>query len=170
MRVAHGRVEEDPADQGQDGIAYPAVRPRHRARFDASEEPVADHQVAAVAQLVDQRRDRGEVIAVVGVAHDYEATSCGIGATNQRAAVALPGDLDHSRAQLPRDHLRAVGAAVVSDDDLGVQTAPLDRLLCFLDAGRERLGLVQAGHDDRNLDRLGRGGFMALGSSLRDSH
>jgi hypothetical protein len=46
----------------------------------------------------------------------------------------------------------------------------LDRELRFLDARRQRLGLVQARHDDRNLDRFGRRGINALGRSLRDSH
>ena len=49
--------------------------------------------------------------------------------------------------------LGAVGAAVVGDDDFGRQAIFLDRRLSFLDAGGQRLGLVQARHHDRDFDR-----------------
>jgi hypothetical protein len=105
VRVAHRRVEEDTADQCQDGVANPAVGPRHGAGLDSAHEAVAHDEVAAVAQLFDQRRNRREVVAVVGVAHDHEAAARRVDAADQRAAVALPRDLDHARAQLSGDHL-----------------------------------------------------------------
>ena len=54
----------------QDRIADPAVLPGHRAGHDPAPEAVAHHQVVALAQLLDERLDRREVVAVVGVAHD----------------------------------------------------------------------------------------------------
>jgi hypothetical protein len=77
----------------------------------------------------------------------------GFDAADQRAAVALSRDRNEARAELFGDGLGAVGATVVGDDDLGRQAVFLDRQLSFVDAGGQRLSLVQAGHHDRDLDR-----------------
>ena len=45
----------------------------HGARLDAAGEAVAHDEVVAAAQRVDERAEVGEVVAVVGVAHDDEA-------------------------------------------------------------------------------------------------
>ena len=56
-----------------------------------------------------------------------------------------------ARAQPTRDLLRAVGAAVVGDDDLAVDPVLANRALRLLDADPERVRLVEAGHDDGDL-------------------
>src|SRR6266849_2919815 len=68
VRIADGSVEEDPADARQDRIANVLVGPRHRTGLDAAKESVADHKVIALPKPGDEWRDRGEVIAGVGVA------------------------------------------------------------------------------------------------------
>src|SRR5207248_2398766 len=52
MHVAHGRVKEDPADEGKRWVADPAMRPDHRALLDATCETVAHDEVATFAELV----------------------------------------------------------------------------------------------------------------------
>src|SRR5207247_6350603 len=111
-----------------------------------------------------------EVVAVVGVTHDHEAATRRLDTADQGAAVTLPRDLDHPHPELLGDDLGAIGAAVVGDDDLRGKAVLLDRALCFLDASRQRLHLVQAGHDDRKLHR-GWGSRLAVSaSSLGDRH
>ena len=166
MHVADRRVKEDAADPRQDRVADPAVRPRHRARGDAAKESVPDDEVVAAPQPIDERTDGAEVVAGVGVAHDHEVPIGGFDPTDQRVAVATPRHLDHARAELLRDHNRPVGAAVVGDDDLAVETSGFERPLRALDAGGERLGLVQARHDDRDLDASG-GGDLGAGDVTR---
>ena len=59
--------------------------------------------------------EAGEVVAVVGIAHDDEAAARGPDPAVQRVAVALLGDRHDARACPFGDLLRAVGAAVVGD-------------------------------------------------------
>jgi len=170
MHVADGRVKKHAADVREHRVADPPVGPDHRAGFDTTIESVAHDQVKALAQLVDERTDRGEVVAVIRVAHDHVAASRRVDATDQGAAVAPSRDVDHARAKLLGDHPRAVGAAVVGDDDLRRKAVPGDRLLRFADAGRDRFHLVETRHDDRKLDfGFGRV-FRLLPGALRDAH
>ena len=164
VHVAHRGVKEDAADEGQDGVADPPVRPHHRACLDASGEAVAHHQVVAFAQLGDERSNGQEVVAVVGVTHDHELASRRLDAADQGAAVALARHVDDTHPQLPGHRQRAVGAAVVGDDDLRRQAVFLDCLLRLADADGQRLGLVEARHDDRDFD-FGR--WIVLGLAPR---
>jgi hypothetical protein len=170
MHVTDRRVEEHAADEGEDRVADPAMRPHHGAGLDAAREAIAEHEVVSLPQAVDQRLDGGEVVAVVGVAHDHETTADGFDAADQRAAVALARDVDHGHAKLARYVLRTVGASVVGDDDLSRQAVPFDRRARLADAGGERLRLVEAGHNDRDLDRGGGSAIAMRADALRDAH
>jgi hypothetical protein len=48
------------------------VQRRHRVRLDAAAEAVPHDEVIALAQLLDERVKRGEVVAVIRVTHDDE--------------------------------------------------------------------------------------------------
>ena len=170
MGVADWRVKEDLVDARKNRVAEPAVRPRHRARLDAAQKAIADHQVVAVAQLRDQRGDGREVIAGVGVAHHDESSLRRIDAADEGAAVALALNLHHVRAELTRYQLRAVGAPVVGDDDLRGEPAFGDRVASLRDARGQRLDLVEAGHHERDLDRDRSRACGRLGGTLRDLH
>jgi len=65
-------------------------------------------------------------VAVVGVAHDDIAAAGGGDAAAEGAAVALLGHRDDARAEPGGDGLRAVGAAVIGDDDLGRESVRFD--------------------------------------------
>ena len=71
VEVAHRRAEEQPADARQHRVADAAVQPRHRARLDAAREAVAHHEVVAVAEVLEERTEVLEVVAVVGVGHEH---------------------------------------------------------------------------------------------------
>ena len=81
-----------------------------------------------VAELLDEARDLAEVVAVVGVAHHHEpaarAARCPSSARCRTRARGRPP----RRAPRPRAiSTRAVGAAVVGDDDLAEDARPRQR-------------------------------------------
>ena len=67
--VADAGPEEEVEQPREQRVADVPVKPGHRARLDPGH-PVADHQVGAVAQRPDEAVDLGEVVGVVGVAHE----------------------------------------------------------------------------------------------------
>ena len=119
---------------------------RHGAGRDAAFESVAHDEVATVTQLFDERHERGEVVAVIGIPHDDEPPARRRDPSHERASVALGLDRHDARPPGLGDGLRAVGAAVVGDDDLAGDTVVGEAGAGFLDADGERLGLVEARH------------------------
>ena len=98
----------------------------------------------------------GEVVGVVGVAHDDVACRGRPRCRLQGAAVAACARRGTTRAPcVAGDLLRAVGAAVVGDDDLAVDAQPLEGCDGLGDAGADRAGLVQARHDDGDFEVIG---------------
>ena len=69
-------------------------------------------------------------------------------AAAQGAAVAFVLHRHDAGAEFPGDGLRAVGAAIVGDDDFAGHAGALDSEPRLLDAVRERFRLVQAGHEN----------------------
>ena len=118
-------AEEQPAEKAQHRIAEIAVQRRHGAGLDAAREAIAHDQFGAVAQPRHEGVERGEIIAVVGVAHDDVAAAGRGDAAEQRRAVALCGDRHDARAERVGDLLRAVGAAIVGDQHLAGDAAPM---------------------------------------------
>ena len=117
VRVPHAGAEEDVEDAGQDRVADVAVMPRHRAGLDVVH-PVADDELGARVELLDEARDVVEVVGEVGVRHDDVVAGRGSEAGQVGAAVSgtplahdpRPGLLGILRASVRR--------AVVRDDDL----------------------------------------------------
>ena len=118
VEITHGRAEKQPSDARQHRVAQVPVQGRHGARLNAAPEAVAHHQVAAFSQLLDERHEIGEVVAVVGVAHDDVPAAGGGDGPHERGAIAAYRDVDNARARTPGDLLRAIRAAVVADHDL----------------------------------------------------
>ena len=148
--------EEEAAEEGEDGVAEPAVKGRHRARLDPPAEPRAHDEVVPLLERRDEGRDLAEVVGVVGVAHDDVAPARRRDAAEERGAVAALGDGDDARPGPVGDLLRAVGRAVVGDDrprPRGPRRASASTAAPH--AALERLGLVQAGHHDGDEERAG---------------
>ena len=72
---------------------------RHGARPDAPLEAIAHDQLVALPQLVDERPEIGEVVAVVGVAHDHVPASGRLNPAHQRTTVASGGHADDACAE-----------------------------------------------------------------------
>ena len=108
-------------------------------------------EVVALAEPRDEWLELGEVVAVVGVAHDHPAPARGRDPARERGAVSAALDRHDPGAELLRDLLRAVRRAVVGDDDLAGDAEALEGVLRLADADPERPRLVQARHDDREL-------------------
>ena len=153
MEVADRDLEEQPADEGEHRIAEIAVQGGHGALCDAALEPVAHDQVRAVAQLCDHGVQVLEIVAVVGVAHDDVLAAGGRDAADQGRAVAALGHGDQARAVRLGDGLGAVGGAVVGDQHLARDAGALEEAAGLVDADRQRFRLVQAGHQNGELER-----------------
>src|SRR5437879_3304229 len=96
MEITDGTVEEQPPDPRQDRVTEVPMERWHGTRADAAREAVAHHEVVTLPKLLHERTDRGEVVAVVGIAHDDEAPTGSSDATEQRAPVSLLLHIDHS--------------------------------------------------------------------------
>ena len=70
VEIAGRAAEEQAADPGQDGVADVPVLPGHRAALDAPAEPVAHDQIVPGAELLQERHQAREVVAVIRVADD----------------------------------------------------------------------------------------------------
>ncbi len=153
MEVAARALEEDAADRRQYRIAEIAVQGGHGARPYSALEAIAHHQVVSLAQLLHEGVEFAEVVTVVAVAHDDIGAAGGADARHQGAAIALCRHVDHRGAMLPGDRPRAIGAAVVGNDDFAVDAAAREIVARLLDAARQRLRLVEAGHQDGQFAR-----------------
>jgi hypothetical protein len=168
VEVAHRGAEEQSADERQHRVADVAVQPRHRPGLDAAGETVAHHQIVAGAQPVEERPEGGEVVAVVGIAHRHIGAARRGDPADQRRAVAPLGHRHHPGALGLGERLRAVGAAVVGHQHLAGDPGRFEELACLAHTRRHRLGLVQAGHHDRQFaGRVGRGGGCCRGCCHR---
>jgi len=164
VEVADAAAEEHPPEERQHGVAEVAVQRGHGVARDPALEPVAHHELVAGAQAFHERADRGEVVAAVGVGHDDVAAARRLDAAHQRGAVPLLRDLDDARAGLLGERLRAVGAAVVGDEDLARGAGVREAGERGAYAGGDRLRLVEARHEHRDLD----GGLGHAGSPQAD--
>ena len=89
---------------------------RHGAGGDAAGEAVAHDELVAGAQRGDEGVEIGEIVAVVGVAHDDVLAAGRLDAAGEGRAVAADRDRDDAGAFGGRDRLAAVGRAVVGDE------------------------------------------------------
>ena len=150
--------EHEASDPRQDRVAQIPVQERHGTGSDAALEPVAHDHVVALAQLVDERAEVGQVVGVVRVGHDDVPPAGRLDAGHQCAAVAADRGGHHAGPVLLGDALRTVGRPVVADQDLAVDAEVVQALAGLLDAHGERLRLVETRQDDADLDRVGRHG------------
>jgi hypothetical protein len=70
MKVAHRCLEEESRQAAERRVSEVSVHGRHGAARDAAQKAVADDQIEAFAQFVDEGIERVEVVAAVGIADD----------------------------------------------------------------------------------------------------
>lgn len=114
--------KEEVEDAGEDRIADVAVMPRHRPGLDTAAEAIPHHQFVPVAKPLDEGFESGEIVGVIGIAHDDEFPLGGIDAGLERAAISTPGSVDDAGTLGSGEVLRAIGAAVVSDNDFAANS------------------------------------------------
>src|SRR5215469_5448713 len=148
VEVADVAREEQPADEREHRVSEVAVQLRHGAWLDAAPEAVPHDQVGALAELGHERHQVGEIVAVVGVAHDDVLAAGGRDTAHEGVAVALLLDGHHARARVGREPLAAIGAAVIGDQNLAVDTGLAKEANSLVHTGRYRLGLIETRHDD----------------------
>ena len=78
---------------------------RHSTGLDSAEKPVAHYQMVAGPKFLDEGPEIGEIVTVIGVAHDHVFSACAGDASHQCVAVSLPLHLNNARAQGPGDLL-----------------------------------------------------------------
>src|SRR5580698_7240647 len=89
MAVPDSRTEEKIQQRRKPRIADIFVVPGHGTRPNPSPKTIAHHHVVAFAPLLQEMRNLGEVIAIVGVAHDDKAAPRRPDALSQGGSVAL---------------------------------------------------------------------------------
>jgi len=149
VKVAGAHAKEQPPQKTQTRIAQIAVQRRHGAARDPALEAIAHHDVGACAQPFHKRHQLGEVVGIVGIAHDDEPPARRRYAADQRRAIAAFGNGGHARAVRLGDRLRSVAAAVVGNQHLALDAAGRQEPARFVDAARDRLSLIEARHQDR---------------------
>ena len=124
------------------------MKSRHCSGFDATSKPVSHNEVGSAPKRLDERPEIGEVVTVVGIAHDDEL-ALGIGdASSESSAITTNRNIDDTRAFGTGNVLRTVCTAVVGDHNLAVDTQTCDRGLGFTDTHRKRFCLVEAWEND----------------------
>ena len=148
VEIADGTPEKEPAESGEDRVSYVSVEGRHRAWLDLAQEAVPHHQVKPGAELVEEPPCLAKVVTLVGVRHHHVHAARGGDAREKRGPIPAFSHRNHARAASRGDLSRSVGAPVVRDYHLGINSEcryGCDRLV---DAGADRRRLVEAGHED----------------------
>src|SRR5262249_31286375 len=140
---------------GEHRISPPAMKKRHSAGGDVAApqwQAAPLNEVEPLPHLFEELGRFPEVVAVVGIAHDYElAFGCG-DAAHQGASITLFFDGNHASPHGFRYRLRSVGAAIVGDYYLADGVAASQGRIGFLNARLQSVGLVQARYHDRQFD------------------
>ena len=150
--VGNARAEEEVEQAGQDRISDVAVQPRHGSLVDFRE-AVADHHVGALLERLQEARDLGEIVGVVGVTHEDVGAARGSEAGQVGGAVALARLVHDTRAGALGQLGRAVRRAVVGDHDLAGDAGLAHGPHRLADDDLDRIGLVEAGDHDRQGQR-----------------
>src|SRR5271166_2976567 len=113
MEVAAGTTEQCAAKAGQNRIPEIPVQFWHRARPNPAPKPIPHYKIVARAQVLDERLELAEVVAVIAIAHDNELTKRALNTSSQRTSVTACFHEDYARTVGARDGLRPVRAAVI---------------------------------------------------------
>lgn len=148
MKVTDTDTEEQTANPAQDRIAQIAMERRHGPGSDSALETVAHDQIHALTQLVHKDLKAGKIVAVIGIAHDGVLAACGSDPPQQGRAIPFLRHIHHPGPQAAGYLLGPVRTAVVRYQHFPVDAGTLQIGLGLHDAGGQRLGFVQTGHQD----------------------
>lgn len=121
----------------------------HGAGTDSALKSMPHNQLVRGTQLRDEGIELGEVIAVIRISHDDKAAVRRTDAAQQCAAISLLRDTHNARARLACQLNRAIARAVVRDQNLADDPGALEEPTGLAHAARDRLSLIEAGHQNR---------------------
>src|SRR5579871_1635981 len=115
MKISTMTAEEQPPNTGQDRIPKVLVQKRHGPRRDSAFETIAHDHVESSAQFLDERGNRGEVVAIIRISHDDELASCRSNTAAEGTPVAPGRHLHHARSHAFRYFDRSILASVIGN-------------------------------------------------------
>src|SRR5438876_1796256 len=142
MEITRWTLKKKPANGGQNGITEVAMQRWHRSGLNTPEKPVTHHQIVPLSQLFQKGSKIIEIIAVVGVTHNYVFSMGGRDTSHECVPVSFPLYTNYQRAQTSRNLLRAVGAPVVGDEHFAIDSQVFERGFCFADTHSQRFGFI----------------------------
>src|SRR6202521_2628336 len=110
---------------------------------------VSHYQVESFSQLLKEPRDVREVIAIIGITHQYVLSPRRRDSGDQSAAIPPLVNIDQPSAQTLGDLAGIIRAAIVGNNDFSHDVMRSQCTLSFLDAGFQRLRLVETWHHYR---------------------
>ena len=120
-------------------------------RPNAARETISHDEIGAGAELGNECVEPLEIVTVIRVAHDDEAPSARGDAAEQSTAVAFLSDRCDACSRAERDLPRAIGTAIVRNDDLTAYAASQQKRSRLIDTGAERFRFIEARHEDGEL-------------------
>ena len=150
MRILDPGPVEHVQQAGEDRAPDVLVRPRHCAGFDLALEARSHHQIVAIADAIEERRQRREVVGAIGVGHHDDVAFRGRESGHVGRAVAAPTFVNDSRAGMRGRIRRPVGRPVIDHDDLAGHPRFVHCGLRFANDRGDAVDLVQAGKHDRD--------------------
>src|SRR3954468_439717 len=160
MGIVHIGAEQKIENSSQYRASDVAVLPRHRARFDAALEAGPHAHIGATQQSLHHGYRLEKIVRAVGVSHHQVASMCGLKAAAHSGAITAPCNRRHPSPKPGCEFPATVGASIVGDEDFASKSIPrlekIKRAVCDRNTMPERLSLVQAGHDDADVDHVKR--------------
>src|SRR6516165_5310866 len=114
----------------------------HCACFDTTNKTVTKNKIISSFELFNEAIKCYEIIAIVGIADDHEFAACCFDSRFQCIPIATLGSGHDSCAKRFGDLLRAISAAIVSDDNLSREALSRQIALRLCNAIPKRLCLI----------------------------
>jgi hypothetical protein len=112
------------------------------------------HDIIAFAELLDKARRFAEIIAIVRISHKNPSSAGRLDPAAEGTAIAFCDDFDDACSVVASEGKRAIGGTIVGDKDLTFDASGDETALGFVDTCNEGLSLVQARHQDREIQLL----------------
>ncbi len=143
-----------------------AVQRGHCLWFDPPGEAIAHDQISSALERFHEGLQVFKVVAVVGVAHDDPLALGPEDPAAEYAPVTAGGNTDYPGSPGHGNGHRAVATAVVGDQDLAGHLVAGQVDFGLVNAGPDRLSLVETRHEDRKVGTTSHGSQM-LAVALR---
>jgi hypothetical protein len=93
-----------------------------------------------------------EIVRIIRIPHEDVSSPRCVDTASESAAIAFAPNMHHAGAMSASDLRGAVRAPVIGDDHLAIKLQALKSPQSFVDASPNSTGLIQAGHDHREIE------------------